>query len=89
MGIHFVATGGCSGFSYKQLYTAKALRQTQGANTAGDWDVEEERGQRGLGRVGAGQEEKRFWKRKQFLYGVVGGLPIGHMNFLEIHFLSN
>lgn len=54
MGIHFVATGGCSGFSYKQLYTAKALRQTQGVNTAGDWDVEEERGQRGLGRVGAG-----------------------------------
>lgn len=45
-----------------------------------------ERGQHGLGRVGIGQEETSL-ETKQSLYGVVGGLPMGHMNFLEIHFL--
>lgn len=48
--------------------------------------MEEERGQHGLGRVGAGQEEASPLETKQFLYGVVGGLPMGHMNFLEIIF---
>lgn len=48
-----------------------------------------ERGQHGLGRVGAGQEETSPLETSQSLYGVVGGLPMGHMNFLEIHFLSD
>lgn len=48
--------------------------------------MEEERGQHGLGRAGAGQEEASPLETKQFLYGVVGGLPMGHMNFLEIIF---
>ena len=47
------------------------------------------RGQHGLGRVGAGQEEASPLETKQSLYGVVGGLHMGYRNFLEIYFLSD